>query len=159
MTERPVVPRDLVPRELVLRELVPGTASGPALVLDEPLSLWGGLDPLTGRIVDRHHPMHGQSVRGTVLILPHGRGSSSASSVLAETIRLGTAPVGMVLEVADEILVVGALVSLELYAIVTPVLLDPDRALRPVQTGDVVSISNGVVTLEATSNVRGPSGR
>ena len=27
-----------------------GSASGPAMVLDEPLSFWGGFDPMTGKI-------------------------------------------------------------------------------------------------------------
>ena len=30
---------------------VPGTARGPALVLDEPLSFWGGVEAASGRIV------------------------------------------------------------------------------------------------------------
>ena len=30
-----------------------------ALVLDEPLSFWGGLDPRTGELIDTHHPQRG----------------------------------------------------------------------------------------------------
>ena len=46
------------------RTLVAGTAEGSALVLDEPLSLWGGLDPRTGEIVDVRHPQRGANVTG-----------------------------------------------------------------------------------------------
>ena len=56
--------------------LAPGRAEGAPLRLDEPLSFWGGLDPLTGRIIDRHHPQFGESVAGCVLMMAAGRGSS-----------------------------------------------------------------------------------
>lgn len=36
--------------------LVPGAAAGAPLLLDEPLSFWGGLDPTAGTIIDRQHP-------------------------------------------------------------------------------------------------------
>ena len=91
------------------RTLVPGEAHGPALVLTEALSFWGGLDPATGKIVDVHHPQHGVVVTGSVLVMPGGRGSSSSSSVLAEAIRAGTAPAAIVLAEADPIIALGAM--------------------------------------------------
>ena len=90
------------------RTLVPGTAEGRALVLDEPLSFWGGVDPETGDITDVRHPQHGASVTGRILVMPSGRGSSSSSSVLAESIRAGTAPAAIVLGEADPILALGS---------------------------------------------------
>jgi predicted aconitase with swiveling domain len=57
--------------------LVDGTASGHLMVLTDPLSFWGGVDPATGTIIDRSHPAVGASVAGTILFMPHGRGSSS----------------------------------------------------------------------------------
>ena len=76
------------------RVLVPGEANGPALVLDEPLSFWGGLDPETGTIVEVSHPQRGRSVAGRILVMPSGRGSSSSATVLAEAIRGAPAPPG-----------------------------------------------------------------
>ena len=61
------------------RVLVPGVASGEVLVLDEPLSFWGGLDPDSGRLIDTHHPQVGASLAGRVLVMASGRGSSSSS--------------------------------------------------------------------------------
>jgi predicted aconitase with swiveling domain len=108
------------------RSLVAGTARGPLLVLDEPLSFWGGVDPQSGTIIDPHHPQRGQSVAGIVLALPTGRGSSSSSSVLAEAIRLGTAPAALLLAAPDLIVVLGALAARELYGRTCPiVVLDP----------------------------------
>lgn len=105
------------------RVLVPGTGSGEALVLDEPLSFWGGVDPSDGRIIDRHHPQAGDSVRGHVLVMPSGRGSSSSSSVLAETLRAGTGPVAIVLAEPDPIVALGAVVARELYGSSIPVVV------------------------------------
>ena len=92
-----------------------GRAAGQSLLLSEPLSFWGGLDPATGEIVDRHHPRSGAITTGKILVMPHGRGSSGASSILAECIRAGTGPVGIVLEEPDAMLLVGSLVAAELY--------------------------------------------
>lgn len=100
-----------------------GTAEGPILVLRTPLSFWGGVDPASGRIIDRSHPDLGACIRGAILVMPGGRGSSSSSSVLAETIRRGTAPSGIVLASPDPILTVGALVAEALYGIRCPIVV------------------------------------
>jgi predicted aconitase with swiveling domain len=103
--------------------LVPGTASGPVLKLDEPLSFWGGLDPATGAIIDRLHPQRGARVAGRILMMPGGRGSSSGSATLAEALRLGNGPAAILMLERDAIIVVGAMVAAELYGIACPVAL------------------------------------
>jgi len=109
--------------ELRGRVLVGGVGAGPVLRLEEPLSFWGGVDPATGRIIDRRHPRCGESVSGRVLVMPYGRGSSSSSSVLLEGVRLGTAPAAVVLRELDGILALGAAVARELYEQSPPVVL------------------------------------
>ncbi len=103
--------------------LVPGAASGAPLELAEPLSFWGGFDATTGTVIDRHHPQHGACLTGRILLMTSGRGSSSGSSVLAEAIRLRTAPAAIVLRRRDAIIATGALVAGELYGLACPVLL------------------------------------
>ena len=103
--------------------LVEGKAAGNVLTLDEPLSFWGGLNPKTGLVTDRRHPQFGVSVAGKVTVMPFGRCSSSASSVLAEAVRLGTAPAAIVMKEPDEIIVIGVLVAAELYGTVCPVIV------------------------------------
>jgi predicted aconitase with swiveling domain len=122
------------------RVLVEGSATGLALVLDEPLSFWGGLDPSTGRIVEANHPQRGESVTGRILVMPSGRGSSSSSTVLAEAIRLGTGPAGILLGEPDDIVVVGALVAAELYRIAIPVILASPTALGAIRHSEEVSL-------------------
>ena len=126
--------------ELRGRALVAGEASGPALVLEAPLSLWGGMDPHTGRLSDHHHPQLGATLTGRVLVMPSGRGSSSSSSVLAEAIRLGTAPVAILLAQPDEILVLGALVAEYLYERTCPIVVLPDAPADAIGTGDRVEV-------------------
>jgi uncharacterized protein len=106
-----------------VRVLVGGRARGRVVVLEEPLSFWGGVDPVTGTVIDRRHPQAGVCVAGSILAMPAGRGSSSSSTVLAEAIRAGTAPRGIVLRELDGILALGAIVARELYGVSTPVVV------------------------------------
>jgi predicted aconitase with swiveling domain len=127
------------------RLIAPGRARAPALVLDEPLSLWGGLDPATGRVIELRHPQHGATVSGRVLVLPAARGSSSSASVLAEAVRAGTAPAAIVLGEPDLILALGAAVAEELYGIQIPILVLPADDLAAIRDGATVAIgSEGV---------------
>ena len=136
-------------RELQGRALVAGDAAGPALVLEAPLSLWGGMDPHSGRLTDHHHPQHGASLTGRVLVMPSGRGSSSSSSVLAESIRLGTAPLAILLSEPDDILVLGALVADYLYDRTCPIVVLPGGAIA---TGDLVEVHGGRVRVVPDSS-------
>lgn len=114
--------------------LVSGVASGPLMVLSEPLSFWGGVDPATGTIIDRTHPAAGESVAGMILFMPYGRGSSSSASVIAETIRNGAGPLGFILGEPDEIVVTGVFVANALYGTRVPVVVTdlPEDTDKPV---------------------------
>jgi len=104
---------------------------GEVLVVDVPLSFWGGVDPATGRVIDRHHPLHGASLAGRVLVMPSGRGSCSASGVLLESICLGTGPAAILTLRPDPILVLGAVLAEELHGLTMPVgTLDPSVDIR-----------------------------
>jgi predicted aconitase with swiveling domain len=122
------------------RTLAPGRARGKVLVLAEPLSFWGGMDPDTGRIVDMRHPQTGASVAGAVVAMRSGRGSSSSSSVLAEAIRAGTAPAGVILVEPDVIVALGSIVAAELYGTEMPVVSVPSDSLAALHTGEPVEV-------------------
>ena len=110
------------------RCLVQGQAEGAVFKLDDPLSFWGGFDSASGRVIDRFHPQHGACLSGTMLFIERGRGSSSGASVLAEAIRLGTAPAAIILLDEDAIITTGALVAQMLYGIDCPVVAIRDQA-------------------------------
>ena len=98
----------------------PGIAEGEVLVLTEPVSFWGGVNH-HGEIIDVHHAQHKAKMTNKILAMPSGRGSSSATAVLAELIRTGDGPLGIVMLQCDTILVIGALVSAEIYGISMPI--------------------------------------
>ena len=110
--------------------LNPGEAAALAMVLDEPLSFWGGFDAQTGIIVDQHHPQKGCCVAGRFLILPESRGSAGTPAGIAEAIRGGVGPAAIALGKADVNVAVGAMVAAVLYGVEIPVLVigDPQRA-------------------------------
>ena len=126
--------------ELSGRVLVRGGGRGVALVLDEPLSFWGGFDPESGRIVEDRHPQAGTSLAGTVLVMPSGRGSSSSSSVLAEGLRRGTGPAAILLAQPDEIIVLGALIPNLLDGSTFPVIELGQADYASIKTGDAMTI-------------------
>jgi len=133
--------------ELQGRVLVAGRGSGQALVLDEPLSFWGGFDAQDGRVIEERHPQAGASLAGRVVVMPSGRGSSSSSSVLAEGLRRRTGPVALLLAEADEIIVLGALVANLLDGSAFPVVQLRAADYASIKTGDAVTVSDdGTVT-------------
>jgi len=130
-----------MPNTVSGRVLAPGTVSAEAIVLDQPLSLWGGLDPATGVVIEPRHAQRGVSVTGKVLVMAGARGSSSSSSVLAEAARAGVAPAAILLGAPDLILAVGAAVADELYQVQIPILVLEATDLARLRTGDRVGIS------------------
>lgn len=93
------------------RSLVAGRAEGELLFADMGLSFWGGVDPFSGEVIDRHHPLSGQNLAERVLAIPSGRGSCTGSSVIMELLSGEHAPSALVLAEADEILTLGVLVA------------------------------------------------
>jgi predicted aconitase with swiveling domain len=116
-------------------------------VLTAPLSFWGGVDAERGVIIDRRHPQRGQEIGGRILVMPAGRGSSSSASVLAELIRLGVGPAGIVLQHADEIVMLGALAAELLYGVTCPVVVVDTGAFGAIAEGSLVGIDGEEVTL------------
>jgi uncharacterized protein len=108
---------------------------GAALVLEEPLSLWGGMDPASGEVIDGHHAQRGVNLSGRVVVMPSGRGSSSSASVLAEAVRARTAPAAILLGEPDLILSIGSSVAEELYGRLVPVVVLAESALAAISDG------------------------
>jgi predicted aconitase with swiveling domain len=120
----------LAERVIAATVLVEGAAEGSCLASDVPISIWGGLNPETGEVIDRHHPLSGATLTGKWLVVPHGRGSCSASGVLLEAIANGTGPCGIVVSQVDPILGFGAILADEICGLRVPVVLvsEVDRA-------------------------------
>lgn len=127
-------------RVLIGRAVVAGTAKGNALVSKEPLSFWGGLSPHTGEIIDRRHERSGANVSGRIFVFPRGKGSSTSSATLMESIKTGVAPAAIVNLRVDPILALGSIVSNELYSRAVPIVVLDEQDFFSIKEGDYLSI-------------------
>ena len=123
--------------------LLPGTAHGTVLRLDAPISFWGGVDPVTALIMLAGHPQRGETVAGTILVIPRLVGSSSSSAIMLELIHGKVAPKAVILGARDAILPVGVVAAGQMGWPTLPVLVVPDP---PFRTGEQLTIhENGSI--------------
>lgn len=101
---------------------VAGKASGRLVASNLELSFWGGVNPQTGEIIDRHHPLSGQLLQGTILAISGGRGSCSGSGVMLELLLNGKGPEAVIFERREDILTLGVMVAEEIFGKAIPVL-------------------------------------
>jgi len=123
------------------KSLVSGSAHGTLLVCNTGLSFWGGVDPITGIIIDQHHPLRGECVSGKVLALPGGRGSCSGSGTLLELMLNNMEPAALVFTEAEEILTLGVVVAEQLFDRSIPVLLISRQSLEQLRSGIEVAVA------------------
>ena len=122
------------------RVIKAGKASGEALVSPAPIGFLGGVDPETGIMVERGHPLEGQHIAGRVLVFPTGKGSTVGSYTLYRLARNGLAPAGIINAESEPIVAVGAIIS------EIPMVDHVD--LEQIHTGDRVTIDGEEVTVE-----------
>lgn len=132
------------------KPVVPGSAEGAALVSKEPLSFWGGISPRTGEVIDRRHDLSGSIVTGKVFVFPTGRGSSTSSATLMESIRTGVAPAAIINLSVDPILALGSIVADELYHQTIPIVVLPEDEFSSIRQNDYLVIKpDGKVLVNA----------
>ncbi len=116
-----------------------GKADGEALVTEQPISFYGGVDPNTGVVTEKGHELQGQSVKGKILVFPQGKGSTVGSYTLYRMMKNGAAPAGMVNRECETIVAVGAIIS-EIPCV--------DKIdIAKIKTGNHVQIEGDTVTL------------
>ena len=81
------------------------------LVSPAPISFLSGVDPDTGIVVEKGHPLEGQSVAKTVLVFPFGKGSTVGSYVLYALAKNGHAPAAIINTEAEAIIATGAIIG------------------------------------------------
>jgi predicted aconitase with swiveling domain len=117
------------------RAVVAGIAEGEALVTHETISGWGGVNPMTGTIIETRHALRGQSFKDKVLVFPGAKGSSGWSGVFHLTRLTGTAPRALVFNEMTTKIALGAVVMR------APAVTDLDQdPLRIIETGDWVRV-------------------
>lgn len=124
------------------RKIAGGNARGKALVSTEPISFYGGVDPDTGVIVEKGHPLEGKSISGKVFVFPRGKGSTVGSYVIYRLKKNGKAPLAIVNHECETIIAVGAIISeipcvdnVDISGIVTgdTVMVDGDKGVVDVE--------------------------
>jgi predicted aconitase with swiveling domain len=131
------------------RILVAGQADGSAVVTEQPISFWGGINPKTGDVIDRRHELCGRNITGKIFVFPIGKGSSTASAILLEGIRNGSAPAAIINKRVDPILALGAIVAEEMYHRTIPVIVLEETAFLSIHDGDHLRIgTDGTVIID-----------
>lgn len=121
------------------RGIVEGRCEAEALVSAKPLSFLGGVDPSSGEVIEKEHDLFGKCVKDKILCFPHGHGSTVGSYVLYSLVKKGVGPKAIVNQVADPVVVVGAIIA----GIPMVDLID----IKQIESGDVVAVDSckGVV--------------
>ena len=121
------------------RVIKAGRARGVALVSSEPISFFGLVDAETGMVIEKGHPLEGQSVAGRVLVFPTGKGSTVGSYSLYRLAKAGAAPAAIINAESETIVAVGAIIS------DIPMVDQVD--IGQIHTGDIVSVEDERVTV------------
>ena len=93
------------------RGISKGTAGGPLLIGPDPISFLSGVDPETGIVMEKGHPLEGKDITGTVLAFEYGKGSTVGSYILYALSRSGHAPAAIINTEAETIIAVGAIIG------------------------------------------------
>ncbi|OGA25829.1 MAG: hypothetical protein A3I01_10085 [Betaproteobacteria bacterium RIFCSPLOWO2_02_FULL_65_24] len=126
------------------RKVVGGVAEGEALVTRETISGWGGINPMTGTIIETRHELRGQSFKGKVLVFPGAKGSSGWSTRFHLARLAGAAPAAMIFNIMTTKIALGAVVTR------APAVTDLDQdPLEVIETGDWVRVDadQGIVEI------------
>jgi predicted aconitase with swiveling domain len=93
------------------RIISPGCVEGEAIVSNEPIGFYGGVDAKTGIVIDRGHELEGKSVTDKILIFPCGKGSTVGSYVIYGLKKNGVAPRAIVNEETETIVATGVILA------------------------------------------------
>jgi len=126
--------------ELKGRIISKGIAEGKALVTNQPISFYGGVDPDRGLIVEKGHELEGKEIKGKILIFPNGKGSTVGSYTLYRLKKNGVAPAGMVNKECETVVAVGAIIS-EIPCV--------DKIdISKIKTGNIVQLKNDIIRIK-----------
>lgn len=125
---------------------VHGKASGNVVASTMELSFWGGVDAVTGDVIDLHHPLNGRCLKNHILAIPGGRGSCSGSGVLLELLLNGNGPIAMLFEREEDILTLGVVVAEEIFGHSIPVVTLAPEDFSKVAGSTFVAIDGNLVS-------------
>lgn len=93
------------------RVIKEGHAQGEALVSQEPIGFFGGVDPETGAVIEPGHELEGRPIGGKVLVFPTGKGSTVGSYTMYRLRKNDVGPAGIINAQSEAVVAVGAIIS------------------------------------------------
>lgn len=93
------------------RPIVEGQAEGEALISKNPISFYGGVDPKTGVVREKGHPLEGVSIAGKILAFPYGKGSTVGSYIILALAKNNVAPKAIINLESEPIIIVGCILA------------------------------------------------
>jgi len=125
-----------------------GRAKGSALVTRMPMNVTASftkvknvLPGYRSQVMDRHHDLFKQDVKGRVLVFPTLIGSTYSGMVLLQTMYEGVAPAAMIVQNADPLLVSGTVLAEVWFNKGVPVVqVDTNELFEKIKTGDLVEV-------------------
>lgn len=93
------------------RMISPGKTEGEAIVSPEPIGFYGGIDIKTGIVIEKDHPLEGQSVKDKILVFPNGKGSTVGSYVIYGIKKNNVAPKAIVNKETETIVATGVILA------------------------------------------------
>ncbi|MGC1120921.1 MAG: DUF126 domain-containing protein [Candidatus Methanofastidiosia archaeon] len=93
------------------RMISPGKVEGVAIISPEPIGFYGGIDPKTGIVIEKGHPLEGETVTGKILVFPRGKGSTVGSYVIYGLEKNGVGPKAIVNEETETIVATGVILA------------------------------------------------
>ncbi|KAA0002783.1 MAG: DUF126 domain-containing protein [Thermoplasmata archaeon] len=93
------------------RTIYPGKVEGIALVSQQPIGFYGGIDAKTGIVIEKGHELEGKSVKDKILVFPCGKGSTVGSYVIYGLKKNNVAPLAIVNKETETIVATGAILA------------------------------------------------
>ncbi len=93
------------------RMINPGKARAKAIVSNEPIGFYGGIDAKTGKVIEKGHELEGKSVTGKVLVFPCGKGSTVGSYVIYGLAKNGVGPAAIINRETETIVATGVILA------------------------------------------------
>jgi len=124
--------------------VVPGRAAGRAIVTSQPISFLGGVNPVTGRLIEKNHELEGMSLRGKVFVFPYGKGSTVGSYTIYSMAKNGVAPAAIINMETEPVIAAGCVLAA--IPLVDRLERDPTKTIG---NGDYVTVDSerGIVTV------------
>ena len=86
---------------MTLKVIVQGKAKGKIMKSDEPINFLGAVDKKTGMIRDEKYNIFNKSIKDSILVFPHGIGSSVGAYTIYSLKSNNAAPLAMICQKAD----------------------------------------------------------